>query len=121
MRYEGLRKLEPSEPKKATSLSVTQELAPPTAADVLEVFSHFQDDLLRRIDQRDANVLKAIRGIVSDVLDQYQKQTARSDDHERRIKEQERSMTISKERYNELASEVATLKIKVKRLEEKAE
>jgi DNA-binding SARP family transcriptional activator len=99
--------------EKQTSLSATQELAPPTAADVLEVFQLFQANLLDRIDDRDENVLKAIRGIISDVLEQYQKQTARADDHEKRIKELERWLEIFKHRYNEIANEVATLKLKL--------
>ncbi len=106
-----------AEEKKSSSLSTTQEIAPPTAADVLEVFQHFQINLLERIDDRDENVLKAIRGIISDVLEQYQKQTARADDHEKRIKELERWLEIFRQRYNEIASEVATLKLKMKRVD----
>jgi hypothetical protein len=99
------------------SLSATQEIQPPTAADVLEVFAHFQASLLGRIDERDENVLKAIRGIISDVLEQYQKQTARSDDHEKRLKELERWLEIFKDRYNTMASELTSLRLKIKRLD----
>jgi archaellum component FlaC len=97
-----------SEDKPNPSLSTTQELKPPTVADVLEVFQRFQDSILDRIDQRDRSVLVNIQKIVSDVAAQYQRQTERSDDHERRIKSLET-------KYHELANDVATMKLKSER------
>lgn len=94
--------------EKPTSLSVTQEIAPPTAADVLEVFQHFQASILDRIDERDEHVLRALRGILSNVLEQYQRTQARTDDHERRLQGLEKL-------YNELASEIMAIKLKTKR------
>lgn len=95
------------EPKQS-SLSATQEIPSPTAADVLEVFQHFQDGILERIDKRDENVLKAIQQIASDVLAQYNRQATQLDNHEKRIKKLE-------EDYNKLSSELTTAKLKIER------
>ena len=104
-----------AEDKPSPSLSATQEIAQPTVADVMEVFHHFQADILQRIDKRDENVLTALRTILSDVLKQYQTQTSRSDDHERRIRALEKALERIRDQHNEIASEVTTLKIKANR------
>jgi chromosome segregation ATPase len=99
-------------------MKVTQEVPPLTAHDVLEVFGHFQDGLLKRIDERDANVLTTIRDIVSDLLAQYQRITQRADDHERRIRQSEKWIEELRMKYNELASAIQAHEIKIKRIDQ---
>lgn len=97
------------------SLSATQEIQPPTAADVLEVFQHFRGDLLARIDKRDENILKLIQKSLSEVLREYARTNKRADDLEKRVYENEKQIDALNRRHNELSSEVTTLKMKVER------
>ena len=88
-----------------TDMKKTQPIPPPTAADVLEVFGHFSEGLLERIDERDENVLKIIQQFVSDILAQYERATKRSDDHEKRIVANSRDIEELRRKQNEFASE----------------
>lgn len=100
---------------KATSLSVTQELKPPTVADVIEVFGHFEKSLLERIDKRDENFLRLIQKTVSETLGQYTRLAEQGHDHAVRLEKAEVAIEVLKKQLNELTSEVQTLKLKVER------
>jgi peptidoglycan hydrolase CwlO-like protein len=91
----------------------TQPLKPPTAADVLEVFAHFQEGLLKRIDERDENVLKLIQKTVSDLLEDNHKLHLRSDDHEKRINQHSRDIEELQKKHNEIKNELQTLKLRL--------
>jgi hypothetical protein len=101
------------------SLSATQPITPPTAADVLEVFGHFQDGLLKRIDERDELVLKLIQKTVSELLADNRRLAQRSDDLEKRTRLIERGIEDLRLKQNELASEVQTIKLALKRVDPK--
>lgn len=110
----GLPRLDSEKPAdgKATSLSATQELKPPTAADVLEVFQLFQDNLLERIDKRDETFLKLVQKTTSDTLAEYARLAEQSHDHSVRLDKAESAIEELKKKINELSSEVTTLKLK---------
>lgn len=65
----------------------TQPIKPPTVEDVLEVFGHFRQDLLDQIDKRDESILLAIQDIGTKIFDHYERETKRSDEHARWIKQ----------------------------------
>jgi hypothetical protein len=69
------------------SLGATQPIKPTTAEDVLEVFGHFQEHLLKQIDHRDERILLAIQDIGTQILEQYQRGTLRDDEQDRWIKQ----------------------------------
>jgi hypothetical protein len=72
---------------------------------VLEVFSRFQDGLLNQIDQRDKHILIAIRDIGSDIMAHLTRETARGDEHARRISENERWTNQLRRRTHKLSGD----------------
>lgn len=95
------------------SLSSTQELTPPTAADVLEVFQHFQEQLLSRIDVRDGQVLKLFQKATSEVLEQYTRMARTTNEHEHRLGRIEDAVEDLRRKHNELVSEMQAIKLRV--------
>jgi hypothetical protein len=91
------------------SLSATQELKPPTVADVIEVFQLFREDLLKQIDKRDENVVASMQKMASDFLAEYTRLAAADHDHVIKIANLERRM-------NDFATELTALKLKVERV-----
>lgn len=73
--------------KTAIPLDQTQPIKPTTVEDVIEIFGHFRQHLLEQIDQRDERILLAIKDIGADIVEYYQRETQRGDEHARRIKE----------------------------------
>lgn len=100
--------------KEKDKLRETQPIEPPTAADVLEVFGHFERGLLEKIDERDANVLTLIQKTVSDLLADNYKLHERADDHNKRINQNARDIEELRKKQNEFASELQALKIKLR-------
>lgn len=74
-------------PPSTPDLRVTQPIPPPTAEDVLTVFGHFREDLLKQIDTRDERILMAIQDVGSQILDFYERETKRGDEQDRWIRE----------------------------------
>lgn len=97
----------------------TQPIPAPTASDVLEVFGHFRQDLLGRIDERDKNVLALIQNIINDLLAENRRIIQRGDDHEKRIAANSRDIEELRKKQSELASEVQAVKLALKRVETK--
>jgi hypothetical protein len=80
----------------------TQPMPPPTAEDVLDVFSHFRQDLIDQIDKRDERILMAIRDIGSQIVAHYERSTKRADEQAKKLVEQDKQIKRLRERTHRL-------------------
>jgi hypothetical protein len=62
-------------------LGKTQPIAPITTTDILEVFARFQEAIFARLDRRDETMLNAIRDITQTMLEHYEREALRRDEH----------------------------------------
>jgi hypothetical protein len=101
----------------AGTFNQTQPISPPTVEDVLEVFARFQGGLLDQIDKRDKRILMAIRDIGSDIMAHHARETARGDEHARRIAENERWTSQLRRRTHKLSGDQQVTDLRLAEIE----
>ncbi len=93
------------------SFGKTQPIRQPTVEDVLDVFGHFRQDLLGRIDKRDEHILLAIRDIGTTIAAHYQRETTRGDEHAKMLNQ-------LRKRTHKLSSDQQALNIRLAIIEQ---
>jgi hypothetical protein len=94
------------------SFGKTQPIKPPTAEDVIEIFGHFKQDLLGQIDKRDERILLVVHDIRTMIVEHYQRETQRGDEHAKWIKQ-------LRNRTHKLSTEQQTINLRLAEIEQK--
>jgi len=95
----------------------TQPMPPPTAEEVLTIFGEFRDAIIKQIDERDQRILVAIESIGTRILDHYERETKRGDEHAKELKEHSKWIKTLRKRTHGLSHNMQTVFLRLEEIE----